>query len=243
MARTQGQSAAAAAHEKRPSIARPVPRVVHQVWVQGEPDPASETGQLVRDVREICKARGWQHLLWTLCPHEGSAVMDLQAIDGEGARLAQSVPAPQVHTALQMLPLCVNRSVQSDLIRFCVLHTYGGLYLDADVQLFDLPPDDLEGAWIMRTGNRKGGNRPPVVNCAVIAQPAGHPFMSRVLAAILEAKPDFYRNPIAGPPFCQGQLGPGDVNYWPMEAWNGPSATYGNHLYRAFAWGSQRTIG
>jgi hypothetical protein len=129
----------------------PVPRVVHQMWLLGEPPP--DARQMISRVRAIAAGQGWGYEWWTF---------DRLAATFPDFREREKV-APTVQ-------------YQADIGRWLVLLHHGGLYLDCDVDLWRLP-EGLQGAWIQGIGDEKLANQ----NGAVIACPPGHRFMRDVL--------------------------------------------------------------
>jgi mannosyltransferase OCH1-like enzyme len=234
---TKNQENDRGAHEreKGPIIAQPVGRVVHQVWVQG--NPAGEPLALMDKVKAMCAAERRAYFRW----RESREVAGRFVVCEAGYVLDSDLYARHVHH-------CPNYSVRSDLMRFVILHRLGGLYLDADVDLRALPSPDLVGAWIMCMDEPPA--KPASVNCAVTAGPPGHPYFARLLARV-ERQPTVLEHPYAGMGMAIQELtGHGDVNLWPYDAWNDVRHTqwgvrpgrYGTHLYRAVKWGSQQRI-
>src|SRR6266540_1974793 len=124
MARTRDFEPTNTDHDKGPITAQAVPRVVHQVWVQG--DPEGEPAELMRKVHLTCEMEGWEYVRWRAVG--GAIVNDRNEVLEQASPLFEAM-------ALR----CANVSTQSDLMRFLILDALGGLYLDADVDLFKLP--------------------------------------------------------------------------------------------------------
>lgn len=208
-----------------------VPKVIHQIWLRGE--PPDEGRAWMAGVRHIAQRAGWGYELWSW------------------ARLAAELAEFREREA--HCPLVQH---QSDVARWLILRDHGGLYLDADLELFRLP-GRLCGAWIQGVGLRAWDVAQ--VNCAIQAGPPGHRYFHDLLALAVDpvvrigpAVPMADR-PIAplgtrawlalggGNELCQQALGP-DVHVWPPERWNweGRYKGYGVHYGCFRRWGSVR---
>lgn len=190
-----------------------IPRILHQIWLQGPPLPP-ELVALQRFTQTVAIEAGWEYRLWsmfdTLTPHHLSAA------------------ARDVFRTLA--PKCGYVSAQGNVLRLFVLAEYGGLYLDTDVILRALP-EGLSGAWLPR--NLKANV--PQSNFAIAAE-VGHPFIRRAIAGLAECNPRVHMD--MGPLLMGRCLGP-DVNLWPVEAWHDlprwpagfdlVKGTYGHH--------------
>lgn len=192
-------------------IGAPVPRVVHQIWLQGPDRMRPEAEALAVQCMRVAKAAGWEYRMW--------ADADLLAF-----------PEYAEHRDR------VRRFAHlSDLGRYAILWHLGGLYLDVDIEMQTMPPP-LVGAWIQQGNN------------AAMAAPPGHPYIARLIASIPQA--DIWDgasspyNPHSPVNMCM-LLKQGQVTEWPPEAWQGyhRRKTYGNHLSRFRAWGSQVDLG
>jgi hypothetical protein len=187
-----------------------VPRVVHQIWLQGL--PGGEPAELIARAAAAAGAARWEHRLWS-------------------------------HASMLELPVyrrlqggCRTYAHFSNVGRFALLHEYGGLYLDADVELWRLP-DALVGAWAWTCD---AGGR--LTNPCCLAAPPRHPYLDRCLA--VSALPgvwrlDYAKNGVALAGRC---LGP-DVRLWPRGAWSGAPGAFGVHGSRCARWGSARLYG
>lgn len=189
-----------------------VPRILHQIWVQGL--PAGEPGALIRGAQlVVTESGGWHHCLWS------------------HARMLADLPAYR-----DLHHHCRTFAHYANLGRFAALAEFGGLYLDADVDLRRLP-DDLRGAWIWTCD--EGGR---MVNPAALAAPPRHPYLLRLLEGCATRpvwRTDFAKNAVA---LCGACIGP-DVQRWPREAWLGGAGSFGEHRGRCDAWGSWQLYG
>ena len=191
----------------------PVPRIVHQIWVQGSPESGTEAECLMENCRFVADRAGWEYRLW-------SASDDLFS-RGEAFRLMRLVKSV---------------SNQSDVMRLAILGAVGGLYIDADVDVYRIP-EELKGAWI--TAYR---NDPQSTDNCVLAAPPGHPFIRRCMA-FLEANEKLVREhsfigPVAAVNVMKANRAKGIVQVWPGKLWNRPNGFYGHHLMRHRAWNS-----
>lgn len=196
-----------------------IPRVVHQVWLGGQPLPpilgafVDAVAYRVMDSRQSSPdgATGWGRCQWS----EEVLVLAF------GARVRN------------LFARCCHVSQASDVARYLILEKLGGLYLDTDVELFELPDLDGSPAWIAGTTATPGQHGG--VNGCVLASEPGGAFVSRMLAKIESGQVDLGRHMAAGPFLCGEMLGQ-DVKIWPKVAWHGrrgePGA-YGHH----YGWG------
>jgi mannosyltransferase OCH1-like enzyme len=132
--------------------ARPVPKVLHQIWLQG-----AAALQARPDVAVLCKqaeraalADGWRYRLWS------DADLLLLPEYAESRHLANCF----AHLA--------------DLGRYALLFHEGGLYVDVDTEMARMPNDTgpngpFVGAWVMDGNN------------AAMAGPPGHEYFRRLL--------------------------------------------------------------
>ena len=132
-----------------------IPRILHQVWVG--PDPLPKEYQ---DYRESWRRHhpDWEMHLWT----EDSLPRDLVR--------------PEAYERLR------NPAERSDIIRLEVLHRFGGVYVDTDVEC--LRPIDplLEEGGDFFVGAVQGK-----VENAVIGAAAGHPVLEEALGELQPA--------------------------------------------------------
>lgn len=187
-----------------------VPRTVHQVWLGGEPFPPI-LGAFVdaAALRAHGSPERWDHRVWT------------EAI------LQRHFPLSWPELAAR----CCHLSQASNVARYLILQSEGGLYLDTDVEVFCMP-GDLSGAWIAGTSPEHDLRQ---VNPCCLAAPPGHPYILRMLDAILCGEVDLSSHMAAGPIIAAGKIGP-DVNIWPAHVWHGKrgdSRALGHH----YGWG------
>ena len=108
-----------------------VPRVLHQIWLQGGLIPG-----LAIAARSVAQAAGWGYEIWS-------------AADVGRLGWASQV----LFRALS--PRCLHIAQQSNILRYLVLRDQGGLYLDTDIDLQAMP-EDLTDAWMARCHGRYG---------------------------------------------------------------------------------------
>jgi mannosyltransferase OCH1-like enzyme len=164
-------------------------KVVHQIWLQGG-DPPEALFTCVQSVRKTCEKFGWGYTLWS------------------AASIAQ-LPGKEGQLFQELSPKCTEISAQSNVGRFVILASLGGLYLDTDVQLWGLP-SVLEGAWIPET--------PAIHRFSSFALmcPPHHSWIGRVLGRLSDL--DLGKSYTAGEQFVAKSFGP-DVNCWPFWFW------------------------
>lgn len=93
-----------------------IPKVIHSVWLGDEEPP-----QLMKNHWAMLKFLGFQFMLWE------------QDNDGVGTVQQLGLRDPQWRGA--------NHATSSNMIRLHALYQYGGIYLDADVEVLkDLSP-------------------------------------------------------------------------------------------------------
>ena len=107
----------------------PVPRIVHQIWLQGEGAMPGEAYAASRTTCHVAKDAGWAYRLWS--------ESDLMGFLSWYPSLRHLAP---------------SAAFRADLGRYSILWDVGGLYLDMDIDLFRLP-EDLKGAWTVQGGN------------------------------------------------------------------------------------------
>jgi mannosyltransferase OCH1-like enzyme len=204
---------------------QPVPEILHQIWMQGEPDPQSHPGMMLENARAKALAAGWHHVLWAyangcLTSSDGIVFM----VDMQVRRLLEA---------------CVSLANQTDIVRVVVLDSFGGLYLDLDVEVKALPLG-LHGAWI--TGAQAAFS----CDNYGMAGPAGHPFFRRQIALMLERAAQIAPLKYCGPGIAlqvMMQAWNKENAYitqtWSQSAWEFPNSIYGHHLRTFMKWGSR----
>lgn len=186
---------------------RPVPKVVHQVWLDGKPPP--DALALMRHARDVAMAAGWAHRF-----HD----RDLLCRGIDGYREWETT--------------CKTVQHQANVARWLVLRQCGGLYLDADVELFRLPRD-LRGGWISSTHYgppRPGGFMRLAVNCCILAAPPGHRHFSRCLD-LLARHHGYWPTHGGGNHYHELALDEElDLEIWLPEVWTGSFPASGRRL-------------
>ena len=146
------------------AAARPVPKVVHQVWVGGPPPAVCAIWA------DWAARHGWDYRLW-----DEPALVDLGVTDD---------PVWRAMRAVGDLPGAV------DVARYHILLREGGLYLDCD--WFPAGPDLPPEAIFPQTGlsvlaepaPRLVSGQSLLLSNALIAVPSGHPALRRLLTAL-----------------------------------------------------------
>lgn len=92
----------------------PLPNHIHQIWIGSNPCPEI----WVKTIRSFCYKYKYNYTLWN--EHAIQTALNFDAIPG--FRKAYSI-----QESIQSIP------GQCDLLRYLILWTYGGLYIDADV--------------------------------------------------------------------------------------------------------------
>jgi len=187
-----------------------IPRIVHQVWL-GSAELPPVLGALVDGVQFQAYLAGWEHSLW-------DAEELWRAFGDEWILLADK---------------CRDLATMVDVARLLVLRKHGGLYLDADVEVFALP-GELHGSWIAGTDEDPG--RLAVNNC-VLASEVDGAYVSRMLDRIQAGGVDLGKHCEAGPRLCSAEFSL-DVYPWPRRVWHGRRGELGvmGHHY---GWGYQ----
>jgi inositol phosphorylceramide mannosyltransferase catalytic subunit len=129
-----------------------IPRIFHQIWVGPEPFPDEFVGY---GQSWLARHPGWELKVWT----EESLPRDPRRPEG--------------------LELLRNPAERSDILRWEILLTEGGVYLDADFEcLRSIEPliEEVEAF----AGYRKPGR----VNNALVGATPGHTFVERALSEI-----------------------------------------------------------
>lgn len=140
----------------------PPAKIVHQTW-KGREIPAGAR-RLVRSWRD--RHPHWEYRLWT---------------DEENRDLVARFH-PELLAVYDAYPHGVQRA---DAARLAILHRHGGLYVDLDVECLD-PVDDLFPAHAVSLIREPAEQalvlgESSIVSNAVIAAPAGHPLLRRLL--------------------------------------------------------------
>jgi mannosyltransferase OCH1-like enzyme len=159
-----------------------IPKLLHQFWV-GSPLPAT-----FRDFAEGWRRLhpDWEYRLW-----------------GEG-----DVPSLRNRDLYERAAeLCpgFEGQLRSDVFRYELLHTYGGVWVDTDFQCFAPLDDILSGVSCFAAWEIQGR----VANNAILGCEAGHPFMDRLIrnlpASVLSGK-SVRPSKVSGPHYLTAQL-------------------------------------
>ena len=121
-----------------------IPRQVHLCWLSGDPFPP---------LIDRCIASWRRHL------------PDYRIVHWDAAALAAGIWPRWVHEATAAR----KYAFAADYIRLYALHSQGGIYLDADVQVLKTLDDLLESSSFM--GRERGGDLEPAVMGAVQGLP------------------------------------------------------------------------
>lgn len=108
----------------------PVPRVVHQIWLQGPDRMRGEAGDLSDQCARVVRSKGWEYRLWS------------EAMLREFPRYAALVPEGSL----------LAPAIRSNVGRCAILLAHGGLYIDIDTEVRHLP-EGMRGPWLMHDNN------------------------------------------------------------------------------------------
>jgi mannosyltransferase OCH1-like enzyme len=137
-----------------------VPKILHHIWLQEHGDGRLETYE---ESRNTCTAMhksedGWQHWLWT-----------------------EDVATEWVHTQYPELYKNYTSYAQtiqrSNILRYLILHHYGGIYLDLDLTCRQ-PLDEFLHAPFLTSSTSKW---PVGINNAFILSRPQHPFLDHLI--------------------------------------------------------------
>jgi Glycosyltransferase sugar-binding region containing DXD motif len=124
-----------------------IPRTFHQIWVGADPYPDA-FAEYARGWRELHP--DWELRLWT------------------EATIPDGIPRHEVYETLR------NPSERSDVLRYELLHRFGGVYLDCDLECRGSIEPLLEGLDFVVAAHPAGG-----ADVAVVGAVAGHPLLVR----------------------------------------------------------------
>jgi hypothetical protein len=110
--------------------ARPVPKVLHQIWLQGADAMPPDAARWSMQAKRAAQTSGWEYRLWS----------DEDLLGLGEYRSSRGLANTFAHL--------------SDLGRYSILWHFGGMYVDVDTELVRMPTDDgplgpLVGAWRM----------------------------------------------------------------------------------------------
>jgi mannosyltransferase OCH1-like enzyme len=129
-----------------------IPRIFHQIWLGPEPYP-DELAPYWQSWAE--HHPGWKIMVWT----EENLPADLRR--------------PEAREVLR------NPAERSDILRWELLWTHGGVYVDADFECRRSIEPLIDGVEAFA-----GYRKPERVNNALVGAVPGHPFVERALAEI-----------------------------------------------------------
>ncbi|KAK9846595.1 hypothetical protein WJX81_007358 [Elliptochloris bilobata] len=156
-----------------------IPRIIHQVFLDGlgalereeerEERESSQLRRFDRRWRDACSQwhPGWQHRFWDNAAAE--ALLE--------ERYAWFLPTFHAY------PRVVHKG---DALRPFLLHAFGGLYLDVDVECFEAVDDSLDGFDVVLQ-LEDGGNKS--LNNAVMAGVPGHALWAKMQVLMHERAP------------------------------------------------------
>lgn len=175
--RPLGPGAPAVSQTKNPNL---VPRIIHQTY-KTEVLPEN-----FKAWREECKILnpGWEFKLWT-----DESNLDLV-----------STYYPELLSMYQGYDVNIKRV---DAARYMMLHKYGGVYMDMDLTClrgFNESTFARENTFYAARQHPKGGDEAQRVANAFMASTPGHPFLSKILAALNGTK-DYHVIVATGPAF------------------------------------------
>jgi hypothetical protein len=136
-----------------------IPRIIHQIWYQG----ATAVPPRYRAFRDGWQKAhpGWEHRLW----------------DQASCRALLAERYPDFLATWEAYPLFIQRI---DSIRYFILHSHGGLYLDMDMECLKPLDPLLEGCDLLLS-------RTVQYNIAAMGGIADHPLWRHARAGLIEA--------------------------------------------------------
>jgi hypothetical protein len=135
---------------------RVIPRIIHQIWLGPKPLPDDFAGYVKTWKRHH---PAWEHRLWT-----------------------EDDIAGETFTRAEVTERIRHPAERADILRFELLHRYGGVYVDTDFECrraLDGPLGDADfvTAWLKQSESGKETR----VNNAFMASAPGHPLLQRAL--------------------------------------------------------------
>ena len=142
-----------------------IPGILHQIWLGGAIPPIWAGLAKSWPLRHP----GWEYRLWT---------------DADSRAFVEH-NYPEFLAVYESYPYPVQRS---DALRYLLLHRFGGVYVDMDIECLR-PIDGLLGgcgALLVREPEAHAGERgiPPYLSNAFIAAEPGHPLLAAVLRTL-----------------------------------------------------------
>lgn len=159
-----------------------VPRTVHRLWIGG-PEPEWLAGF----------AATWERPGWTLRRWDDESVAELFPLRNQAVYDGAPAIAPD-HVG----------QLRSDVLRYEILHRFGGVWVDADFEC--LRPIDPLLAGVECFAAWEQPRR--WINQAILGAVPGHPFIDSLidgLPASVEANRGFKPNRMSGPQFVTAQ--------------------------------------
>ena len=141
-----------------------IPRIIHQIWWQGESHIPAKFHDYLTDVKRFCAKKQFQHRVWD----EHSCMAVVQEVFPHGIDAMQS---------LALVEKC-------DMCRIAILYKFGGVYLDMDFEI-EMCFDEFVDAYDTpkhRTVMTLDGL---VVNNFLIVSTQGNPMMVDVFESCL----------------------------------------------------------
>ena len=135
-----------------------IPKIIHQIWL-GSPLP-EEFKQLQNSWIEHHTNKGWSYKLWT---------------DEDVAQL--KLYNQEFYDATD------NYGVKSDILRWELLHRYGGVYIDMDYECLQ-PLDDLHYTYDFYTALQPLDTLFVQLGAALVGSRAGHPILAHCIETI-----------------------------------------------------------
>lgn len=210
-----------------------IPKTIHFIWFQGEDHMRSHASQYWNNVERTRRIMGhdWQVKLWD----EVSLKPVLMAID------------PQVWERFRSID---RFAMKADLARFCLLKTYGGIYLDVDFlvrrnlgplrRLACEPYVALRrcqlGSFVHSILNGTVSSRPESLQTYILVSPPGHRLWTLLIEHILTFRSQRIFEPDAlyyARFTCLNALGRA-VDRYLHEKPNGPPVLFITHLTEHF---------
>lgn len=145
---------------------QPVPKILHQTWKTG--DVPQEWRVFARSWLEMHP--GWEYRLWT---------------DEDN----RAFVAEHYHGLLPTFDAYSYGIQRADAIRYCLLHHFGGVYVDLDIECLQ-PVDELfrEGGFFAVMEPEEQGRRlgqASLLSNALMASSPGHPFLEAVIQKLM----------------------------------------------------------
>jgi len=86
-----------------------IPKIIHQIWLGSNPRPVP----WIKTVKDFCHTYGYKYMIWSEASIEALGIDEIPGLRG-------------VYTGQKEL------AGKADIIRLLALHTFGGVYIDAD---------------------------------------------------------------------------------------------------------------